>query len=815
MTEFTAKEITKENLSEFKKWLSGKDGKLPELKDVVISAGLAYSEFASCENLTLEQKKVIYAMMVKDILTKSKNNLEKCQAIYNESVSAKEPKKKEAKIKELAKLLRLDEFMQLDMVPDVSLPAMESLANNGLRDVCQELIVNRPLNENLKVLQYWYVPDIERPASAQLSKEERDDLGKLFALYKKENGSEKNSRENINGNNNMHRILSRGILLSCESLSKEERKIAIMECYGQYWLKYFQEKDFDKEKIMKMLSHPEGYLSKEARDVMIDENKGHKLADTGSEEIEKFSKVVLSLVGKSAFDKESYGRVKHCNEQLCEILHDLSSENNGGYGMKDFYYLYAVWRNLYIKTAETDIMAGHASELSPQALGHVLSNDRNGYFARLITPEDLEKAAKNDYDEWAKYAVFDGMDNDVRKRHERSLFIINRKVPKKPEELLEAFKGDMFKALTPKECDYMLWLAEFNAKLDLLHPEEKARKEALEAFETAWSGKEGAEVSHEAWKITYEWESLYTAEKAKMLKRLEYQGAVDAVDRACMKDAEMKKRAFKFISDLQEAYGAIVVTTKGGRPRDREEFLSKENVEKIIAEVINGQHRALGTPSEGRLPLFGKEKEENRRKSLYKNIEKFNKLLDSLAGDSAIKKEFQDSASGAMLDFLTYDRAEHKTKEAEKVSTEVKKRIKEDSFDILYRGAQDKFRDIMKYKPEHMELVFVPMTEYDEYKILQEDEQKMKTIDEAKKQYDEYRGAVKEVAKERLGNMKERVEMPEIVKGQGKETHDQRAAWKAKDKTLADPLDKPLKSMANEENKNKIRDSIRARTQEL
>lgn len=110
----------------------------------------------------------------------------------------------------------------------------------------------------------------------------------------------------------------------------------------------------------------------------------------------------------------------------------------------------------------------------------------------------------------------------------------------------------------------------------------------------------------------------------------------------------------KAIFSLQDGYDSIKRYMKEGK--DAEQILSKEAVEKVIAERLEGKNSILQMPQEGSLPImFGRKDEKERREKLANKITEFNQRMDSVV--PYLKKEY----AGEILSPDAYNQALKKT----------------------------------------------------------------------------------------------------------------------------------------------------------
>ena len=110
----------------------------------------------------------------------------------------------------------------------------------------------------------------------------------------------------------------------------------------------------------------------------------------------------------------------------------------------------------------------------------------------------------------------------------------------------------------------------------------------------------------------------------------------------------------KAIFSLQDGYDSIKRYMKEGK--DAEQILSKEAVERVIAERLEGKNSILQMPQEGSLPImFGRKEEKERREKLANKITEFNQRMDSVV--PYLKKEY----AGEILSPDAYNQALKKT----------------------------------------------------------------------------------------------------------------------------------------------------------
>ena len=135
----------------------------------------------------------------------------------------------------------------------------------------------------------------------------------------------------------------------------------------------------------------------------------------------------------------------------------------------------------------------------------------------------------------------------------------------------------------------------------------------------------------------------------------------------------------KAIFSLQDGYDSIKRLMKEGK--DAEQILSKEAVEKVIAERLEGKNSILQMPQEGSLPImFGRKEEKERREKLANKITEFNQRMDSVV--PYLKKEY----AGEILSPDAYNQALKKT---ETTKQEYSKAAYNHSARLISQGRQN------------------------------------------------------------------------------------------------------------------------------
>ena len=94
------------------------------------------------------------------------------------------------------------------------------------------------------------------------------------------------------------------------------------------------------------------------------------------------------------------------------------------------------------------------------------------------------------------------------------------------------------------------------------------------------------------------------------------------------KDLSDKNNSWSTISFLQDQYAKIMNNIEGETVNSAEAGLLKEVVNRRLADATIAEYVPLKMPEYGRLPLFGRAKEQERRAKLAEEIRKFNELVD-------------------------------------------------------------------------------------------------------------------------------------------------------------------------------------------
>lgn len=251
---------------------------------------------------------------------------------------------------------------------------------------------------------------------------------------------------------------------------------------------------------------------------------------------------------------------------------------------------------LYLETARKDIEEGRAARLDKTALSDVLKHDDGKYLAML--PQEYVQKNKS---------------------------LIEHSLPEKVKiRLAEQNVADAY-----------------NFRIASLGERNRTTKENKKLVENL-----NAEQEKIAPKIDYLQKDKEEIEQLQQTATAKYN------------IFEAEENNAKAIFSLQDGYDSIKRLMKEGK--DAEQILSKEAVEKVIAERLEGKNSILQMPQEGSLPImFGRKEEKERREKLANKITEFNQRMDSVV--PYLKKEY----AGEILSPDAYNQALKKAETTE------------------------------------------------------------------------------------------------------------------------------------------------------
>ncbi len=303
-----------------------------------------------------------------------------------------------------------------------------------------------------------------------------------------------------------------------------------------------------------------------------------------------FKKAVLNMINKQdKYDRTNYGEERGLNERYLEVCKKI--EVSEGYARNP-----KCMAGLYLETARKDIEEGRAARLDKTALSDVLKYDDGKYLAMLppkFVQENKDLIEKS-LPENVKISLTEQNVADAYNYSIASLGGRNR-TTKENKKILENLEAEQ-KKIGPK-IDYL-----------------QKDKEEIEQLKQTATAKY----------------NIFAAEENNA----------------------------KAIFSLQDGYDSIKRYMKEGK--EAEQILSKDAVEKVIAERLEGKNSILQMPQEGSLPImFGRKEEKERRERLANKIAEFNQRMDTVT--PYLKKEY----AGEILLPDAYNRALKKTEVAQ------------------------------------------------------------------------------------------------------------------------------------------------------
>lgn len=368
---------------------------------------------------------------------------------------------------------------------------------------------------------------------------------------------------------------------------------------------------------------PEDY--KKVRDFLIKEsqNRNKNSANAG------FQSVCCELFGVKSFDEIP-------EDSIIGLLADVN-----------------------LKTAQNDILNGNAKNLSPQAMQLVLDTDKNGYYARKVSSQDIE--AINRYSNKAKvqpnWKTQGIMDRDKILKAEKCEL----------QNFTSSYVIEQNKGLTGKERQAILARSEVAFKADTIYfrlemkgptwdkTREMSRQFAIIASDAVQQKKDFTpEQKAELKKLTgqdYSAQDVlnilnqrYEDEKQLIQQRVETYKKVEAVMDVAFKENNDTTTVAEKIGKLQVAYQKIQNCSKNKNFEAKDEESYKlENVEQLISAHLT-RCISTGTMCEANgLPgiekpsfmasMFAPRKEEQRQ-NLNSAIRDFNSALTDLTRNS-------------------------------------------------------------------------------------------------------------------------------------------------------------------------------------
>ena len=668
--------ITPENLPEFKQWLN--NSKQPS----------GYSNFSLAEDVPFA-----------DIVPDNHNDKKKIDAASY--IILKTLYSNENRIKEC--------FDLASTAPQI--PAtVYYLAGRGSGDMyfydkLGEALKTRPMSDNLAIVAHntydlgeWHLAGQQEDIRTlpPQKREDLDDILDVYTRYALRN-------QNVTGPgayNKVHfaeRIFGRGDLLNYNGLSTEQRKLAVSQFMGQTNIRISEllarldekyltvdllkdvmmrtEKVWDNKrrqnverKYLKAYINTEFELSEQDKRQYISATYRPKssgeyaLKDTSKAKTQAEKNVnILPDDYKRIRDfliKESQKRNKNSAnagfQSVCCELYGVQSFNEIPEGS-----IIGLLADVNLKTAQHDITNGNAKNLSAQAMQLVLDTDKDGYYTRQVTQQDIDTINR--------YSNSDKVNPNWKTKG-----IMDRDKILKPEkyevgDFTSSYVSEHNKGLTGKEKQAILARSEVAFKADTIYfrlemegqptdkTKEMSRNFAILASDAVQQKKDFTpEQKAELKKLTgqdYSAQDVlnildmrYEDEKQLAGQRVETYKKVEVVKEIAYKENKSKTTVNEKIGKLQKAYQEIQKCSKNQNFEAKDEQPYKpENVEQLISAhlarcISSGMMYEANGLSDIEKPsfmasMFAPRKEEQRQKFNYA-ISIFNQALTDLTRDS-------------------------------------------------------------------------------------------------------------------------------------------------------------------------------------
>ena len=347
-----------------------------------------------------------------------------------------------------------------------------------------------------------------------------------------------------------------------------------------------------------------------------------------------------------------------------------------------------------LQTAQYDIANGKAKNLTVDALQQVINTDKDGYYIRQITNEDIATVER--YGNGKRIMLpntvqglidrnsvldVDGLDF-IRLSEKYGKF--SKLSPKEKRAIISrsevAFKADTSyfcldmpdSRMTSEQkfktsCRFAILASDAVQQKKDFTPEQKSELKEL-------TGKE-----YTAKEILSLVDDNYLARKEFARKRSQLYREIEAVDNCCHLEQQKTSKVAEKISDLQAAFKEMQNCSKDKSFAAKDEEAYKaENVERLISQYIDqcvsAQYHSDPTP----LPqlekpsfigsIFGSRK-ESERQEFNRAVEKLNAVVSRLARDVDLSELSQ--YKGKMLADETKEAAQQKSGEAAQNSAAV------------------------------------------------------------------------------------------------------------------------------------------------
>lgn len=562
------KEVTTENIEEYKKWLQ--TDKNPDVSHLFNSNDVSLADLAVSPYLDAKQTAAAAMMVYRDVARNPKDD-------------------------------RLNEYIDLAKKNrPVVAESWMSMGNwRAFEDVLHTMN-KRPAAENLAFMlasmearipnvdHYTGKPDDFSKISGENKKYAEELLNLAAPVYLKGRYDGSDPKTSISYMC-VKGLIQNGSMINLKT-SNENREViskAIMNNEYRYVLKNLEalKPEYLNEEMLKRLAtkYAPAQQYKDTKGAKTQAEKNVNILPKG---YHNFKKAVLNLINKQdKYDRTRYGEERGLNERYLEVCKKIDVSEGIARNPK-------CMAGLYLETARKDIEEGRAERLDKAALADVLKHDDGKYLAML--PQEFAQKNKSLIEQSLPEKVKIRLaEQNVAGAYNFSIASLGERnhTTKENKKLVENLNAEQEK-IAPK-IDYL-----------------QKDKEEIEQLQQTATAKY----------------NIFAAEENNA----------------------------KAIFSLQDCYDSIKRLMKEGK--DAEQILSKEAVEKVIAERLEGKNSILQMPQEGSLPImFGRKEEKERREKLANKITEFNQRMDSVV--PYLKKEY----AGEILSSDAYNQALKKT----------------------------------------------------------------------------------------------------------------------------------------------------------
>lgn len=562
------KEVTTENIEEYKKWLQ--TDKNPDVSHLFNSNDVSLADLAVSPYLDAKQTAAAAMMVYRDVARNPEDD-------------------------------RLNEYIDLAKKNrPVVAESWMSMGNwRAFEDVLHTMN-KRPAAENLAFMlasmearipnvdHYTGKPDDFSKISGENKKYAEELLNLAAPVYLKGRYDGSDPKTSISYMC-VKGLIQNGSMINLKT-SNENREViskAIMNNEYRYVLKNLEalKPEYLNEEMLKRLAtkYAPAQQYKDTKGAKTQAEKNVNILPKG---YHNFKKAVLNLINKQdKYDRTRYGEERGLNERYLEVCKKIDVSEGIARNPK-------CMAGLYLETARKDIEEGRAERLDKAALADVLKHDDGKYLAML--PQEFAQKNKS---------------------------LIEQSLPEKVK--IRLAEQNVAGA--------------YNFSIASLGERNRTTKENKKILENLEAEQKKIEP-----KIDYLQKDKEEIEQLKQTATAKYNIFAAEENNA------------KAIFSLQDGYDSIKRLMKEGK--DAEQILSKEAVEKVIAERLEGKNSILQMPQEGSLPImFGRKEEKERREKLANKITEFNQRMDSVV--PYLKKEY----AGEILSPDAYNQALKKT----------------------------------------------------------------------------------------------------------------------------------------------------------